>query len=308
MNEKTDITLGIPIYLDVETLLDLIATLDDGFKKGSKVTFNNNSVNGSNNLKEGSIGFGIPFINVGGKISKNKEISHSKDEFEEYEKYHTYGSLMNMLLKKLRKDNNLNEIKDGINFDNLKESNFVLLGGKLLPNPLTDFFKKIDNILKFIYSIEDLDFSESSKKNIKKGKNKKNRNDVGNKQKIAIMKLVERIIKELENKNYQKYIVNIENSNFNALMYLFEDYIRDHSGVELPLGEYKVLGKIVRKVDSNETIDWQDGTTLDSINLNLIEEFEKKLSDTGNILNLPEIGSTKIEGKIIQIIPIAIFI
>ena len=287
MSEENNINLSVPIYLDTETLLDLMATLEDGFRTNSKFSSNNNTSNDSNTSKEGNIGFGFNFFNIGGKISHNKNSLNSNDKSEEYTKYHTYGSLMNMLIEKLREKNILKE--DNISFNDLHESDFVLLNGKLEPNPIVDFLKNLHNIMDFSFKTDII-----IKNDVENGYN-----------------MVESFSQEFENDNYQKYLLNIKEFDFNAFIYIFNVYIRDRVGVELPFGTYNVLGKIVRKIDSNEEINWKDGTVFGNIKLNFLEEFFNGLTSVNgfdNVFDLENIDSTEIKGDIIQIIPIAIFI
>lgn len=286
-----------PLYLDVETMLDILATLDDGFRKGSKVSSNSSYLNSSENLKEGKVGVGVPFITISGGGSKNTGTSDSQNESEEYEKYHTYGSLMNILIDRLRENNILEE--NNTSFDNLNEYDFALLNGNFKQNVFTEYLKKVNNIIKIMQSLPK-SFPDSHNKDEGTGE---------------IMDFVKKSIEDIENKNYQKYLLEIPNSNFKASMILFDDYIRDRSGIELSLGNYNILCKIVQKIDSDEKINFWTDDILDNIRLKLLDEFIKGLNHSldGNdevkeMLDLPNMNSLEIKGNIMRIIPIAIFI
>ncbi len=50
----------------------------------------------------------------------------------------------------------------------------------------------------------------------------------------------------------------IELKGFNdhkIVSYLFNEFIRDRAGVELAYGKFRVLGKVVRKIEEDESID-----------------------------------------------------
>lgn len=295
MNNKKIFT---PLYLDTETMLDILATLDDGFRKSSKISSNSNYLNSSNKSKEGKVGIGIPLINISGGGSKNTGTSDSQGESEEYEKYHTYGSLMNVLIDRLREEDDILK-EDNISFDNLDEHDFVLLNGNFVPNIFTEYLKKVNNVISIMHSLP----------TAFPGANNQEKED------DETIDFVKKTIEDIENKNYQKYLLNNPNLDFKASMILFDDYIRDRSGIELSLGNYNILCKIVQKIDSNEKINFWTDDIVDSISLNYLDNFIRGFNASlegedkiKNILNLPEINSIEIKGNIIRVIPIAIFI
>lgn len=91
----------VPIYLDTNTLLDLLASIEDGFSVAQKVT--TQSQGAESTELSGSGEFGIAAVlslfrlDLKGAASKSK----SKESAEEHqtERYHTYGSLLNKLSK-----------------------------------------------------------------------------------------------------------------------------------------------------------------------------------------------------------------
>lgn len=93
--------LGIPIYLDSNTLLDLLASMEDGFSTASKVVTRGSDSNSTEIKGEGSFGISGVFnmFKIGFKGSGERTTDHGSEEEKEEERYHTYGSLMNRLLK-----------------------------------------------------------------------------------------------------------------------------------------------------------------------------------------------------------------
>jgi hypothetical protein len=86
--------------------------------------------------------------------------------------------------------------------------------------------------------------------------------------------------------------------------YLFNDFIRDKAGIELPFAEFKVLGKVTKKLHDEESIDLLEGTTIGS-NLEIIKKISDVFKNMGGF-DFPEIF-TKVEAPAIQIIPVAIY-
>ena len=117
--------------------------------------------------------------------------------------------------------------------------------------------------------------------------------------------MIESINNSLEKENSQKYIVEI-NSNSTCILNLFNEYIRDNSGLELPYGNFKVLGKIIKKTKENKNYNLLEETPF-ALSDELINALIDSLKLMNKQMNLPEIKKT-INGRCIQIIPIAIYV
>jgi len=141
-----------------------------------------------------------------------------------------------------------------------------------------------------------------NKKNNKNNKNN-NQNDIKNLKNITEM--IESINNSLEKENSQKYLVEI-NSNYTCILNLFNEYIRDNSGLELPYGNFKVLGKIIKKTEENKNYNLLEETPF-ALSDELIDALIGSLKLMNEQMNLPEIKKT-INGRCIQIIPIAIYV
>ena len=142
--------------------------------------------------------------------------------------------------------------------------------------------------------------SNKSKKSQKNQKNSKKKEE----NEIKLYKgFCQKLVDDLNDENYQKYI--IQNNDLSVVCYLFNDFMRDRAGIELPNGEFKVIGKVTRKITNGHNINLLEGSNI-RLSSELVGEMVKSLNNIPEII-LPEVYS-KIDAPALQIIPIAIYI
>lgn len=297
---------NIPIYLDIDLLLDLLASLEDGFSTFKKInTTENNEQNISN---QGNVGFSFgQFFSFGLRRTKND--SESTNNVSEIEKYYTYGSMMNKLLNKLDDEKLVKTLSDEDSWNQLELYDFVEIQGKFKPNPLSDSFNKIQNMVDLILKIPILNTDTTTKnKNTNRNNKSNNKNKNYKPKEIKNMENINEMFKSinesLEKENSQKYIIEI-NSKYSCILNLFNEYIRDNSGLELPYGNFKVLGKVIKKIGKDEEYNLLEETPF-ALSDELIKALIESLETVNEQINLPEI--TIITNNCIQIIPIAIYV
>jgi hypothetical protein len=89
---------------------------------------------------------------------------------------------------------------------------------------------------------------------------------------------------------------------------LFPEYLRDRTGTELPYGEFKLLGKVAKKLDKGNSINLLQGSALSGLGEEVLSPFLDVLKQVGKEgLRFPEV-TTEVEAPAIQIIPIAVYI
>lgn len=294
-----DLELNIPIYLDTNLLLDLLASLEGGFSTVSKITTSNSE--NENTAKKGGIGLPIQLLNLGANISK--ENSSTTENSSTEEKYHTYGSMMNKVINHL---NNEGKIKHFIEdeWEDLDLYNFVEVRGQFIPNPTSDYFKRIYTLMEFAKDLSSFDINQEYSRNNNKKNKKKNQTKKNNKEFENIIEGIKSVADYFEKEDSQKYIVETDFNGF-CILNLFNEYIRDHSGLELPYGNFKVLGKIIRKNEEDKKVSLLEGTPYE-LNDDLLKAITEVFESLEGF-NLPEIR-TELEGKSIQVIPIAIYV
>ncbi|KAF5039378.1 hypothetical protein DSECCO2_544560 [anaerobic digester metagenome] len=295
--------LGSPIYLDTNTLLDLLASMEDGFSTAKKIVSRDSDMRADEILGEGK--FGISFLNMfkigfGG----SKSIDHSRESGEEHEeeRVHTYGSLMNRLIKNLNEAKVIKTVQDEESWENINESDFVILQGEFIPNPIVKSFKNVDSMFDMLIRMglgDQLPTSDQAPLQNSGDSEAPN---------ISVLKeMINNVISDLERENYQKYVIELKRSpNMKVISYLFNEYIRDRAGVELPYGEFNLLGKVVRKIEGDESFDLLQGSVI-GFSEEIINGFIKPFEDLKKQgFEIPEIF-TEVNSPAIQVIPIAVF-
>ncbi len=144
--------LLIPIYIDTNTLLDLLASLEGGFSLVEKISSRTGMTREVTAKGEVGTEFGIPNVlsllkirlggalGTAGKREEGGEISA--------ERYHTYGSLLYRLRRTLYSAGGI-KFYDGSqeSWDALRAADFIELAGVLRPNPLADSLALFDRLL-----------------------------------------------------------------------------------------------------------------------------------------------------------------
>lgn len=309
--------------------MDLLASIEDGFSYASTTTTRESDSNTSESSKAGN--FGIDFYTIlklgfGGSTNKTKTGKKGQEITEG--RYHTYGSLMNRLIQNLHKRQMIKTINDSESWNDIGEFDFIELQGKFIPNPIVTSLARINSLLdlliqfseqKLIPPYNNLDDppipqnmavpeGTSRKQFINQFKKEVRKNAEDQlKQNKSIKELLRGVTRDLGYGNYQKYVIKLKGLPDNRIVaYLFNEFIRDRAGAELPYGEFRILGKVVRKLDKGESIDLLEGTTV-GLSSQIIDGIKTPLNAMSGQFQIPQIFTT-VDYPAIQIIPIAVFL
>lgn len=296
--------------------------MEDGFSSGSKTVIRDNQSQTTGISGKGNFGINVySLFKLGLEGSKNQEETDESNREKEEGRVHTYGSLMNRLIKNLDEIDVIKKVEDEESWGKIVESDFVELKGNFIPNPIVNSLTRLNNLMnlfikfaekKLIPPYDNLNnppipegIPKQKIKDYKKELKRKADGDLKNMKSLVTM--LEDISGDLENENYQKYIIELKGlSDHKIVTYLFSEFIRDRSGVELPNGEFKILGKVVRIVEGANSIDLLEGTAV-GLSDEIIAGFVAALGDMSTKFNLQEIFF-KVKAPAIQIIPIAVYV
>ena len=117
------------------------------------------------------------------------------------------------------------------------------------------------------------------------------------------------IISDIDKDNVRTFVVDIQSpENYRAVALIYTDYLRDQTMTEIEHKEYRLLGKVVRKIeeDSGESIDLLRGTGLGGIDRDMIGTLFSAFNQIDN-MDLPEV-KPDVFGPALEIVPIAIFV
>jgi hypothetical protein len=300
--------LVIPIYLDINALLDLLASVENGFAVAEKIT----SRSVTADAKESSIGteFGIANIlnllkiGLGGSLSK-KQVGESGTE-RSLERYHTYGSLLHRLRSALIDMNLLKPFAQGPHdWTKVKASDFVELQGIFRPNPLVESFSTIERLMDLVLLS---DRSQLQGPITSKSERKQASGEIRKSEQTR--KFLSGIRSSLEQADIRVFIVDLaDNSGYKAVVSLFNEYLRDRSMTELTRGEFRLLGKISRNTPSEgEAVDLLRGTAFGGLSDAIVGQMLGGFGEAkAQGLNLPQV-ETKVRAPALQVIPIAIYV
>ena len=334
VSKDTDVQLHeddliIPIYVDTNALLDVVASIEGGFSVVDKITSHTMSSRASDQAVNASGGteFGIPNVlslikvNLGSAFSWKQ--SRESSEERTSERYHTYGSLFQRLRYALKTQHvkthqGLFKTFDGnpTMWDDIKSHTFIEVQGKFLPNPLTDSMGTINGLLNIV----EVFAQSASAGNAKSAKQKPQLVlpqqsifpvDPAMLQQVKQMKtIIQGLLDHLEKQDIRTTVVEIPHAldKYKVVVSLFTEYLRDKSLSELLYKEYKLFGKVVGKIpDATSSIDLLQGTSLSGMSEALISDMLSAFNQPNSSIKLPT-AETKITGPALQIVPIAIYV
>lgn len=321
--------LIVPIYIDTNALLDIVASIEGGFSIVDKITShtaNSKATEQATNLSGGTE-FGIPNVlslikvNLGGALSWRQNRENAEDRSTE--RYHTYGSLFQRLrhafrTQQVKTQQNSFSTFDGnpTSWDTIKPFTFIEIQGKFLPNPLTASMETISGLINFLEI-----FTQSTSGNNTRSSNKKPQLVTPQQSIVPIdptllpqikqfKNIIQGLLDQLEKQDIRTMLVDIPSKpdNYKVVVSLFTEYLRDKTLSELLYKEYKLFGKVVGKIpDASNSINLLQGTTLNGISENNIADLLSGLNQPNNGINLPK-AETKIIGPALQVVPIAIYV
>lgn len=305
---KTD--LIVPIYVDTNALLDLLASIEGGFSIVEKVTTHTRTNNNLDKsvLAETSAEFGV--LNVlnllkvklsGSLISKKQQ---EVGEEKETERYHTYGSLLHRLITILDEEELIKRPQESIEvWKTIAPSDFVEIHGLFRPNPIVDSLQRIDRLMGLFEVLSGFMPLVHNQSSGKKGL------QYEMKQIKQMRGFLRKILQDIETSNTRIFIVDVTELNqFHVVVLSFLNYLRDQSTTEISYKEYRLLGKVVHKIeqDSEKTIDLLRGTALGGVGREPLKELWNALNQIEQ-MNFPQINP-EVSGPALEVVPIAIYI
>lgn len=303
--------LIIPIYVDTDALLGLLAAIQDGFSFVEKVTTRTSNTEGVDK-KDRSLQaeLNVPnLLKIGVNPAKSSSTKTEGEQNREANYYHTYASLLHKLIADLD-DNHLIKRFDGTDksWESVKPSDFVELRGLFRFNPFVESL----NILDKIMNLAQVFSPNSTKEPQQQQKRKQNQStNQPTSQLDQIRTYLDGMRTDLETESIKTFIITLaENEEYKAVTSIFIDYLRDKTLTEIANREFRVLGKVVRNIPKTQSksIDLLAGTGIGSINKSIIDQLLGAFSGLNSSgINLPEV-ETAISSPVMQIIPIAIYV
>lgn len=309
--------LVIAVYLDTNVLLDLLATVEDGFRLVERVTTGQTS--GRSSERSGGAEFATPslfnFFKVGfsGKLGKTSDEGAS--ETKETELTHTYGSLLHRLRRYLFEENLVTSLSPEGTLP-VAVGSFIEFTGVVRPNPFTDSFHRLQRMLRFAEVATSMSQTPSPDPIGNKGNRGQNqgRSVPANKQASqlkAMEAFFEQLTADVEREGTSTVLIDNNPSQYRAVVTLFDDFLRDRSMAEILNREFRILGKVARHlpVGSPENVDLLASSGVAGFPPEILSQLsgmmDQMSNEGGAQLHSP---STTIDPPVIEIVPIAIYL
>jgi hypothetical protein len=301
--------LTVPIYIDTNVLLDLLASIEDGFSMVEKVT----TQSGMSEVTERSVRGEFGVANVlnllkldFGVLGGRKKAKGSEEE-RQLIRYHTYGSLLHRLRKSLLKEKLIKRFDSSDqSWSAIQPSDFVELHGVFRPNPLVESLTIIDRLMGIACPFIE---AQSPITGISKSGGKKTQTEA--KQLDQIRKSLNDIRSNLEQTDIRVFSVELATRPlYKAVVSLFIEYLRDKSMTELVHGDFWLLGKVVRNLAEarGESIDLLRGTGFGGVSDEIRDQILSSFDELGaQGIKLPKV-ETRIMAPALQVVPIAIYV
>jgi hypothetical protein len=303
--------LVIAVYLDTNVLLDLLATVEDGFSLVERVTSGQTRADASE--RSGGAEFGAPgvlnFFKLGFSGKLGKSSNTGTNDTTEADITHTYGSLLHRLRRYLLEEDLVRTPASGV-----EAGTFVEFTGVVRPNPFTSSFVQLQRMLSFVrVAAEMAGKAASPQPSAKPGRGGQPPRQANPElaQAKAISDFIDQLTSDVEREGTSTVLVESQSSDDRAVVTLYEDFLRDRSMAELLNREFRVLGKTARVLPagSSESVDLIALSGIAGLPPELLAQLTgvmRQMSASG-AAQLAE-PVTEIKPPVVEIVPIAIYL
>jgi len=287
--------LLIPVYINEKIVLDMLATIEDGFSKVSQINYTEHKESNSQQKIQAGISPTSALLGKLLKIDISGELNHDgnkgTNENIAKEKVHTNVSLFSKFRGFLIEKNML---KFDFDISQIKIGDFMEIEGELQKNPLINY---LELFLDFFRLTEI--FSE--KPQLGGRTQEKNQREQNNK----LVEQIKSLYTELKHSGTVDFILS--EANGTVVLSVQEQYLANDNISEIIGGSFKVLGKVISICESQKEINLLRKTSLsvlpEEILNNMLSGFQNKDMEK---FALPEL-KIKIKGPAVIIIPVAIY-
>lgn len=293
--------LGIPIYLNQQVVFDLLAILDDGFSRLRAIKTSSEESESSKHGIGGSIGLSNVFTLLGVSFSgeRTKERGINKQTEVSQEKVHTPTSLFAKLRSILEQEHQMRIIESADALTTIRSGDFVEFKAVLRKNPLVDTIEGFKTLMEMAAL-----FSNSP------GTQKQKGNAKPQSQMAPIMRQMDGMLAALTQFRSIELIGELlQAPQVKAVIASRLDYFNQGDTSEIIDGEFQILGKVTRVVQSSEQepINLLRKTPFGRLDQRLLQGLEEAIAAAPEAgLRTPEFV-TEICGPALLIIPIAIY-
>ena len=284
--------LVVPVYLNQRIVFDLVAMLQGGISRVTRVFEEHSSIK----QVEGEVGAtaglnkalsSLLRIDFSSKIAGTGGRGSAESRSEE--RVHTPVSLF-FTLRKIMQERNF--INDDLSIGEVSSGDFLEFSASLKRNPIIETMDSIQELMDLASA-----FTIPEKKSSAKGEAKK------------ILKQIRSFNETLKAGDTLDLITDILPSEQRCVLTLEVQYLNDPAMSDLVDGTFRVLGKVIRYVgEAEEPISLVRKTALSKIPKAMRKQLLESLAELSKDqeFEFPEIY-WEVEGPAIHVLPIAIF-
>lgn len=288
--------LIIPLYLDTNILIDLLASLEGGFSMMEQITTKNSDTTNAGVKAGAKIGF--PNFLEMFKVDLDSKLAQETGTESETstQRYYTFGSLLYKLISQLKEQKILKSYSEDF-YKNVEPGDIIEIKGQITKNPLVSSIKGLIEMTDATILLSQLGNAKTPQEKQKISDLKKSMGDL----KIKFTTL----LTGFEKKNQDFYLLDTnEKEKLSFYFSTFNSFTRDLSGLEFTDGEFIILGKVIDKKDKLNLLEKSSLSGYPAKTFkDLIPAF-KTFKDTG--FNVPDF-KVEIDNPTIKLIPIAIY-
>src|SRR5690606_7391895 len=205
-------------------------------------------------------------------------------------------------------------------WSNLEPSDFVEIRGVFRPNAFSHWLNTVNRIITMIlpiykYEITTLESKKTAVKGDKVAQTELDQQINQSKNQIREFEYLSEILgtftSDLEQENTRLFIVDLHGTqDYKGVIALSLEFLRDKSTWEISHKEFRLLGKVVRRLDkgTEEQIDLLSGTGFGGFGEQILSElFANFHSIDQKTIKVPELV-TSIPAPALQIVPLAVYI
>lgn len=288
--------LIIPVYINEKIVLDMLATIEDGFSMVSQVNYTEHKESSSAQKVEAGLSTSATILSKLLKINISGEVDHTGNKGENKnissERVHTNVSLLSKFLGYLSENGML---KSNFDVSKIEVGDFIEVEGELQKNPLVHYMELFMELFRMVEIFADKP-QLGNKTQAKTQKQQENK---------AIQQ-IKSFAEELRHSGTIDFILSDKNET--TVLSVQEQYLANDNISEIIGGRFKVLGKVISVCkDESEDINLLRKTSLAILSEESLKEiFSAFQNEDLNQFNLPKLV-TKIKGPAVIVIPIAIY-
>jgi len=300
MSDDAKPDMIIPVYLNQRVVFDLIAMLQGGISTVTRISVSESQ--SDKDLQRYGATFGLNKalsmllkIDLSGGRKKTTEASSGVQKAEE--RVHTPVSLFQSLRENLINNKNLKIVDSDYK---PKVRDFIEFSAQLRKNPIIQTLDTFVGLMEMAIL-----FSDEAYQKPKKGKGKSREID-----QKKIKKQMEKFLESLKTGNTVDIVSNELVCGFKAVITLEQEFLNDPTMSDLVDGQFNVLGKVIRVIDSeDDAISLIRKTAMSAMPEKIMKDTFSSLSAlaTDQGFNIPAF-ELEVRGPVIQVLPIAIFV